>query len=181
MSPSNPLPPIDYLLEILEYCPITGALKWRCHRAIHVRKGDTAGSLNPDGYISISIDSKAYLAHRIAYAMHHRCDPFPLLVDHVNRVRSDNRATNLRVVDKYGNRANSSWTPSNKKPVLISYPDGRGSLVCDSMTTAARILNRSNNNIIKLIKTGQPLLWPARGGVRGERVSSGITVRYLTD
>ena len=181
MTKPRKLPPLEHVREVLAYCPDTGALTWRVNRAANALAGSAAGSPTGNGYIRVQLGRHHYRAHRLAWYLHHGTDPGPLLVDHINRDRSDNRACNLRLVDARGNRLNSSGPmppPPVKRPVLITYPDGRGKLICDSVATAARILRRKRRSLNRSVASGRPLMWPAtdRPGVY---VSSGITVRYL--
>ena len=175
MTKPRKLPPLDHIREVLAYCPDTGALTWRVDRATHVLAGSLAGTLTGKGYIAIHLGSHFFKAHRLSWYLHHGQDPGDLQVDHINRDRSDNRACNLRLVDARGNRLNSTRPV---RPVLITYPDGRGKLICDSVATAARILRRDPRRLTRFLASGRPLVWPAtdRPGVY---VSSGITVRYL--
>lgn len=176
MTQPKPLPPLETLRQAFLYDPETGIITWRIH-CRRARPGSLAGGPNSDGYTRIRLGPYAMRAHRVAWALHHGTDPGPLQVDHINRNRSDNRACNLRLVDARGNRANSSQT-SHKRPVAVSYPDGRGTLVCDSVTTAARILRRNPKKLTRPLQTGRPLAWPVPGRP-GLYTSSGITVRYL--
>jgi hypothetical protein len=175
MTKPRKLPPLEHFREVLAYCPDTGALVWQVDRPNQVRAGSPAGTPAGGGYIEVKLGGRRFKAHRLAWYLHHGTDPGPLLVDHINRDRSDNRACNLRLVDARGNRLNSARPV---RPVLITYPDGRGKLICDSVTTAARILRRDRRGVTRSLATGRPLMWPVtdRPGVY---VSSGITVRYL--
>jgi hypothetical protein len=67
--------------------------------------GKVAGTL-ADGYINISIDGTVYRAHRLAWLYVHGV--FPKEIDHKNRIRSDNRISNLRVVTRTRNNFNRS-------------------------------------------------------------------------
>ena len=176
MTKPRKLPPLEHVREVLAYCPDTGALTWRVNRTSRVRAGSPAGTPN-EGYVWVKLGRRRIFGHRLAWYLHHGTDPGPLLVDHINRDRSDNRACNLRLVDAKGNRLNSAPHP-NRRPVLITYPDGRGRLVCDSVTTAARVLRRDPRRLTKPLATGRPLAWPIPGRP-GLYTSSGITVQYL--
>jgi len=73
----------------------------------------------PTGYYLISgKDSNGkkinYYAHRLAFALYHGEDPYPLEIDHINRQRTDNRIINLRAVTKSENQLNR--TPRERKP-----------------------------------------------------------------
>jgi hypothetical protein len=174
MTKPRKLPPLEHVREVLAYCPDTGALTWRVDRTNKVKAGSPAGTPN-EGYVWVKLGGRRIFGHRLAWYLHHGQDPGGWLIDHVNRDRSDNRICNLRLVDAKGNRANSDLPI---RPVLITFPDGRGKLVCNSVTTAARILRRKRRSLNRSVATGRPLVWPAadRPGVY---VSSGITVQYL--
>jgi hypothetical protein len=180
MTKPRKLPPLEHVREVLAYCPDTGALTWRVDRTNKVKAGSPAGHLGIGGYIEVKLGGRQFKAHRLSWYLHHGQDPGDLQVDHINRDRSDNRACNLRLVDAKGNRANSSGPLPlpNKRPVLITYPDGRGKLICDSTATAARVLRLDRRKLTRPLATGRPLMWPATDRP-GMYVSSGITVRYL--
>lgn len=74
------------------------------------RKNST-GSYDKDGYLIIKIKGKQYKAHRLVYAIHHGKLPVGEL-DHINRVRDDNRIENLRLSDRTSNVRNSYVKPN---------------------------------------------------------------------
>lgn len=57
------------------------------------------------GYIYIRINNKFYLAHRLAWLYIHGSEPLEL-IDHINRIRNDNRIVNLREATKAENGYN---------------------------------------------------------------------------
>lgn len=67
--------------------------------------GSRLGSLKKDGYTIITIDYKAYPAHRIAWLLVYWAWPVGD-IDHINGLRSDNRIVNLRDVPRYVNIQN---------------------------------------------------------------------------
>jgi hypothetical protein len=83
------------LKEYLDYNPITGLFTWKIAKGARANIGDLAGHKNKDGYIRIIIDKKGYKAHRLAWFYVHGKWP-TLLIDHINRIRDDNRICNLR-------------------------------------------------------------------------------------
>lgn len=104
------------LKELLDYNPETGLFTHKLYRGGRAKKDDVAGTITLDGYIRISIDGKIYKAHRLAwlYVYGH----FPKQeIDHINRVRNDNRIFNLRDVNRYVNARNK--TQAIKK---LTYP-----------------------------------------------------------
>jgi len=93
------------LKELLCYDPETGVFTWRS-TSRNRKAGAVAGSLQ-HGYVRISIDNKIYAAHRLAWLYTHGCQPFGE-IDHINRVRNDNRLCNLRKATKEINAQNAS-------------------------------------------------------------------------
>ena len=82
------------LSEILSYDSGTG-LFTRRKGVRGCLLGGKAGYITPTGYISICIDYRRYLAHRLAWFYVHKKWPVNQ-IDHVNGVRTDNRMKNLR-------------------------------------------------------------------------------------
>ena len=93
------------LKELLTYDPDTGVFNWRAKRRT-VKAGAIAGTRSPKNYISISVDAKVYLAHRLAWLYTYGDWPTSEL-DHINRICDDNRAANLRLADRYTNTRNT--------------------------------------------------------------------------
>ena len=103
----------DRLLEALDYDPDTGAFKWKAPSSRRVRVGDVAGNLCSNGYLRVCIDKREYLLHRLAWLYVHGEIP-PCEIDHINRIRTDNRIKNLRPADANENRANATIRRDNK-------------------------------------------------------------------
>ena len=67
----------------------------------------TLGSMHSTGYRSVKINSKEYQVHRLV-AETFLENPFRLSeIDHINRVRDDNRPENLRFCTKSDNQRNT--------------------------------------------------------------------------
>lgn len=95
---------VDRLRYLLSYEPETGHLTWLVARG-KIPPGTRAGGLNDQGYILLRVDSVAVRAHRIAWAL--MTGEMPTLqIDHINRVRSDNRWINLRQATHSQNHQN---------------------------------------------------------------------------
>ena len=65
------------------------------------------------GYLMLRLFTVAFLAQRVAWALHHGVWPDGLM-DHENGVRTDNRIENLRVVDATGNSMNTARNRVNR-------------------------------------------------------------------
>ncbi len=101
----------EQLRSILDYDQETGIFTWKVRAANRVKAGDAAGSLGGDGYLQISVQSRRYQAHRLAWLHFHGVWPEDQL-DHINRNKTDNRLVNLRDVTQKQNMQNRS-KPSN--------------------------------------------------------------------
>lgn len=130
--PKCPLPPLHVLRKYFSYNPETGDLlrrerspedfgppsptrayttnMWNGHFANKI-----AGSINRHGYRTVTFMGKYILAHRIAYALHGGGDPE--CIDHINRVRSDNRFVNLRAISSIENNLNKKLFANNTSGV----------------------------------------------------------------
>ena len=95
--------------DILEYRD--GKLFWAKLSSPLSRKkvGDRAGWLDPSGYRYISLKGKRYIEHRVIYLLHNPdwdINDGTQQIDHINRVRDDNRIENLRLVTNQENAFN---------------------------------------------------------------------------
>ena len=83
-----------------------GGLYWRRDRGSNARAGNRAGRLLPTGYRSIHVSGRRHQEHRLIYLWHHGV--LPAQVDHINRIKSDNRIENLRAADHSRNQMNTA-------------------------------------------------------------------------
>ena len=90
----------------LIYCPDTGLF----FRSANPTK--QIGSVAKNGYIVFSHKGKLVYAHRIAWHIVHGFVP-PKHIDHINRVKTDNRIINLRLADDLINNRNRSLANKN--------------------------------------------------------------------
>jgi len=100
------------LQELLNYDPQTGIFVWKVVRGNSVKPGDQAGCVNSKGYWEIVIDKKTYLAHRLAWL--YAYGTFPLILDHKDRNKSNNRIANLRKATPSQSQANKSISRDNQ-------------------------------------------------------------------
>ena len=101
----------ERLKELLHYEPETGIFTWKVRTANQVKVGDVAGCPDGRGYLLIQLQSRLYRAHRLAWLYVYGEWPKDQ-IDHINRIRSDNRIANLRDVSHKQNNQNKS-KPSN--------------------------------------------------------------------
>jgi hypothetical protein len=102
----KPLPAAEELWELFDYKPLTGELVWRINAGRRVRPGDTAGCLKPRGYYEICWKQRNYTNHRVVWKWVTGSDPGTMHIDHINRIKHDNRHWNLRLATGTQNRRN---------------------------------------------------------------------------
>lgn len=100
------------LRELLHYQPETGVFT-RLVAHGRYKVGDVAGSLHHTGYIRVKVLDREYKAHRLAWL--YVTGAWPAVeVDHDNRIRADNRWTNLRLATRLENSRNRPKHKNNK-------------------------------------------------------------------
>ncbi len=102
----------ERLQELLHYDPETGIFTWKVRTSRSVKVGDVAGCQGGHGYQQIRIQSRNYLAHRLAWLYEHGEWPEDQ-IDHINRIRTDNRIANLREVSHKQNLQNAGKYSNN--------------------------------------------------------------------
>ena len=124
------------LKELFNYCADTGIFTRKIAVGRHGRhkKGTLAGTKSRSGYRVISINSRRYMAHKLAWLYVYGELP-KNDIDHINRIKHDNRISNLRLASRSQNMQNVakhkhnssgqkgvSWMPSrNKWRAYINY------------------------------------------------------------
>ena len=101
-----------YLKSLLQYDPRTGIFTWRKSTAKCVQVGMKAGHHAISGYYFIRIHGKNYRAHRLAWLYIFGQYPTSEL-DHINRIKHDNRICNLRAATISENRINTKLHAHN--------------------------------------------------------------------
>ena len=104
------LPPFEVLDGLLSYDPDTGVFTWKVKPSKNISVGTVAGSVNKhNGYRYIQVPGYGrFMAHRLAWMMNHKADPINTEIDHIDRDRLNNSASNLRLVTRSQNCLNTA-------------------------------------------------------------------------
>lgn len=110
----SPLPDMtpERVREVVNYDSLTGLFTWVEPLSPVVSLGRKAGTISSHGYIRISIDNVGYMAHRLAWFYVYGKWPNGQL-DHINRIKTDNRISNLRDVTPSQNSKNKGLNKNN--------------------------------------------------------------------
>jgi hypothetical protein len=126
----NPLPPYGELLKRFTYDPDSGELFYNKELRIRgISAGAKINNLSTKGYLIVTYNYKTYSVSRIIWKMFYMEDPPKgMEVDHINRIRTDNRISNLRVVTPTENKLNrvcvGTVNPKMGNSVILTTPEG---------------------------------------------------------
>lgn len=99
---------IRWVRESLTYCSETGQLRWKERFSNRVPKDLLIVSKDGQGYIRLSHifngKKRTFKAHRIGWFLHYGYQP--VMLDHINQNKSDNRIINLRECEMTKNLGN---------------------------------------------------------------------------
>jgi hypothetical protein len=102
----------ERLCELLEVNTEQGIFTWKNTMGGKAQRGQKAGAINSAGYVVIRLDKKDYSAHRLMWLYVYGA--FPLLsIDHIDRNRSNNKPTNLRIATQKQNSENMFRSKTN--------------------------------------------------------------------
>lgn len=102
----------ERIKELFEYDADTGDLIWKVSRGTR-KKGSIAGCINSEGYLCVGVDGEVYHAHRIIWIYVYGFLPDKPTIDHINRVKTDNRISNLRAATLSENIVNREMQSNN--------------------------------------------------------------------
>jgi hypothetical protein len=138
----------SYLKKIIKYCPLSGKLYWKKRTEFHFIDGLVSSKIKAkrfnssfankeaftaksQGYCVSNVGGQMLKAHRVAWAVYYGEWPDGFL-DHINRVRHDNRICNLRVSTRAQNNSNVSTGKNSTSQFLGVYWDkARGKWVAN--------------------------------------------------
>lgn len=128
------LPPYDVVNKLIAYNIITGVFKWKVNKS-NKKAGSIAGRVKKDsGYRYITINKQECAAHRIAWLLVTKKDPYPYEIDHKDRNKGNNAFHNLRLATIQQNSSNrkigSNNTSGHKSITFQSHQTSNPWVVC---------------------------------------------------
>jgi len=94
----------ERIKELTNYNPETGEFVWSKKASVKVA-GKPVGSLSRNGYLVTKVNYERYMVHRLIWLYVNGELPKGE-IDHKNRIKTDNRISNLRDVERSVNLAN---------------------------------------------------------------------------
>ena len=122
----------EFLKKYLSYNPLTGIFTKKT-QAPNSNIGDVAGGKQGKGYLVLCVGGNpGYLLHRVAWLYVYGYWP-KSQIDHINRVVTDNRISNLREATRTENYQNKGAQKNSKTGVKgVSLRNGRYVVqICD--------------------------------------------------
>lgn len=88
---------LQNIKDAFDYQADVGILRWKNAPSTNIAAGFIAGRKHGNGHIEVKFKDTPYMAHHIAWFLHHGTWPTTRIV-HINRDKSDNRIANLEAL-----------------------------------------------------------------------------------
>jgi hypothetical protein len=152
------------LKDLLHYDPDTGIFICKEYRGPNAQTGDIAGCVNKQGYGQIQIDCKQYKAHRLAWLYMKGYFPKNINIDHLDRDKTNNKFSNLRLVSQQCNVRNCGNLKNNTSGVKGVHWDNRvgkwrATIVVLNKTKDLGYYNGFSNAVCARLMAEQCLKW----------------------
>lgn len=119
----------DMVRHALSYDEESGVLQWKNPNPdSRGMAGKSISSVNSSGYVTLTINTVKYQAHRIIWLYMTGKMPEEF-IDHINGIKTDNRFCNLRKASRSENGMNRKRNKSNLSGYKNVYPNKGGFLV----------------------------------------------------
>lgn len=105
----------DKLKELLTYNPDTGVFTWLTPTSNRVKRNSVCNCHDKHGYIVVRINRRLYKAHQLAWL--YTFGSFAKELDHINKIRNDNRIVNLRLATRSQQMHNAGMLKNNTSGV----------------------------------------------------------------
>jgi hypothetical protein len=171
MTQALPLPPLEVLQEKFEYNPETGELRYK-KKSPKNRAGDIAGYPTQRGWLRVKVCNTHYRVHRIAWKMFYGEDPpVGMDIDHINRVKTDNRIVNLRIASRSENVNNTDRVQNKKPPKPRSTPEELAEI---RRRAARKGAEKSKKSIVVRLPNGEEKWYPSvKEAAVAEQINAG--------
>jgi len=111
----------ELLKKLFRYDKSNGGLIWKKRTCVMPKsRGKSFGFVEDDNgkprYVKGQINQKTYREHRLVWIWHYGEIPDNLKIDHINRIKYDNRIQNLRIATHSDNMRNryDNWFNNNE-------------------------------------------------------------------
>lgn len=120
------------------------------------RKDSPVGSIDAYGYFCLKFGDRAAKCHRVVWEIHNGEIPEGMCIDHLNGVRTDNRISNLRVVEKKTNSRNRGIDSANRSGTVgVHFTNRTGSTGNSLCSWGASWTNLEGKKLSKSFSTNK--------------------------
>ena len=122
----NKLPKYEIVSRHLRYNKDTGEITRITSTPGRPIKERKTGRVNSSNYLQICLLGKRYVAHRLAWLLSYKKDPYPYEIDHIDLNKLNNQLSNLRIVTRSQNQRNRKLRKDNTSGVTGVHKSGNG-------------------------------------------------------